>query len=265
VSSLLAFSRDGQTAALCMSGQIFDREKGELVATPGYEVRVMNARTWELHHQFTDKDVKMSVKAIALSPDGKRLALAGDSLKLWDVAKRKLIEWKPKEGEQPLRPMYCLAFSPDGKLIAAGEKGGTIRLFDGRSGEPKAVLKDQDDPGTFVYQIAYSPDGKTLASLTQDKTVKLWDVSEAKLRQTLKKGDRFWAVAFSPDGKLLATSSGVEKDNKWQCEVILWDVKSGEMKQTLVANGPALSLAFSPDGKTLAIAGNGEISLIPLN
>src|SRR5262249_27258082 len=41
----LAFSPDRQTAALCISGQTFDREKGELVATPGYEVRVMNART----------------------------------------------------------------------------------------------------------------------------------------------------------------------------------------------------------------------------
>jgi RNA polymerase sigma factor (sigma-70 family) len=258
VDGRLAFSRDRQTAALCISGQIFDREKGELVATPEYEVRVMNARTWELNYQFTDKDVNMSMKAIALSPDGKRLALVGDSLKLWDVAKRKLIERKPKEGEQSLRTMYCLAFSPDGKLIAAGEQGGTIRLFDGQSGEPKARLMDQDDPNTYVYQIAYSPDGKTLASLIQDKTVKLWDVSEAKLRQTLKKGDRFWSLDFSPDGKLLATGGGVEKENnKWEYEVILWDAKSGEMKQTL-ADEQALSLAFSPDGKTLAIAGSGK-------
>jgi RNA polymerase sigma factor (sigma-70 family) len=291
----LSLSQDRKTAALSISGQIFDREKSEQTAIPSYEVRVMNTRTWELNHQFTDRDVEMSVEAIALSPDGKRLALGGHGhlvmargdepirpcLRLWDVAKQKLIERKPKEGEQPLKAMHCLAFSPDGKLIAAGEKDGTIRLFDGPSGEPKAELKDQDDPRDFVHKIAFSPDGKTLASVSQkdrDNTVKLWDVSEAKLRQTLKR-DRLWAVAFSPDGKLLATGGGVEQEKgKWRFEVILWDARSGEMKQTLADNltVAALSLAFSPDGKTLAVAGGhlgdvkdgaktgGEISLIPL-
>src|SRR5262249_29437867 len=64
----LALSEDQQTAALSISGPTFDREKGEPTALPTFEVRVMNARTWEVNYQFTDKDVEMSVEAIALSP-----------------------------------------------------------------------------------------------------------------------------------------------------------------------------------------------------
>src|SRR5262249_253533 len=144
-------------------------------------------------------------------------------LKLWDVEKQKLIERKPKEGEPALKVMRCLAYSPDGKVIAAGDKDGKIRLFDGETGEAKGV---RDDHRPAVPRLAFSPDGKTLASSSQDQTVKLWNIPEGKLRLTLKRG-LLWAVAFSPDGKLLATGGGFEREkDKWQFEVTLWDART---------------------------------------
>jgi WD40 repeat protein len=246
-------------------------------------------------HTGSDNDaVEMAVGAIALSPDGKRLALSGSPrgssvvepvpqpgdeppacLKLWDVEKEKLINRKPKKDEPALKLMRSLAFSPDGQWIAAGQKDGKIRLFDGRTGEPKAVF---DDHSAAVHAIIFSPDSKSLASVSQDHTVKLWDVPAKKLRHTLQK-NKLWAVAFSPDGKLLATGGGTEQEKgKWQHEVTLWDARTGEMKQTVAADRtlPVMSLAFSPDGKTLAIAGgllgdvkdgaktSGEISIVRL-
>jgi RNA polymerase sigma factor (sigma-70 family) len=294
----LAVSRDRKTVALAIGKLNFDREKGAARERPEMEVRIMDARTWELKHKFTygsDNDnVEMTVSALALSPDGKRLALVGSPrlssvvapvplpgdeppgcLKLWDVEKQHVIDRKPKKDEPALKIMRCLAFSPDGKVIAAGEKDGKIRLFDGQTGEPRTVLEDHKEA---VYRLDFSPDGKTLASASQDHTVKLWNVVEGKLRQTLQR-NRLWAVAFSPDGKLLATAGGFEQEkDKWQFEVILWDAKTLEQKQTVSTNltVPAVSLAFSPDGKTLAVAGgflgdvkdgaktSGEIGLIPL-
>ena len=279
----ITFSRGKKTAAIAVGKVNFDRVKGEQTARPESEVRVVDAKTWELKHKFTNgsdnDDVEMTVSTIALSPDGKRLALGGSPrlssvvepvpmpgdepracLKLWDVDKQKLIERKPKKDEQALKVMRCLTFSPDGKLIAAGDKDGKIRLFDGQTGEPKAVL---DDHSAAVHGIAFSPDGKRLASASQDCTVKLWDVPQGKLRQTLKR-NKLWAVAFSTDGKLVATGGGFEQEkDKWQHEVILWDAKTGDLKQILATDltAPVISLAFSADGKSLAVAGGllGEV------
>ncbi len=295
----LAFSHDRKTAALVVTKMHFDREKGEPTGPSAPEVRVLDARTWELKHKFSaasdNEDLGITVGALAVSPDGKTLALSGSPrqpsdpvpepklgafeppacLRLWDVGKKKLLDRKPKRGEKDFRLMYCVAFSPDGKVIAAGDKEGKIRLFDGRTGEPKAVL---DDHTAAVHGLAFSPDGKTLASASQDHTIKLWDVAGRKLRHTLQK-DKLWAVAFSPDGKRLATGGGVEQEQgKWRYEIILWDAKTGEMERTLPVEltTPAWSLAFSPDGRTLAVAGgnlgdakdgaktSGELGLIPL-
>src|SRR5262249_30678973 len=141
-------------------------------------------------------------------------------------------ERKRKVGEDLGKEMRCLAYSPDGKVIAGGDKDGRVRLFDGHTGEPGAVLDDHVEP---VWQVAFAPDGKTLVSISDDKTAKLWDVPAGKLRRTLKGNQgRIWAVAFSPDGKWLATGGNFEQEQgKWRAEVILWDARSGEMKQAL--------------------------------
>ncbi len=281
----VAFARNRETAAIAYFKHDFTLPRGG-----SRKVRIVNATTWESKYEVDADDAELTFSTIALSLDGKTLALGGwrygrsddpetpigtplpIRLKLWDIEKERLIQRKPKANEPALgKEMLCLAFSPDGKMLAAGDADAKIRLFDGRTGEPGAVL---DDHTGRVLGIAFSPDGNTLASWSdEDKTVKLWDVPEAKLRQTLKRDrlDRLWAVAFSPDGKLLATAGGVEQEkDKWQSDVILWDAKSGEKKETLAADltAPVLSLGFSPDGKTLAVASaaktGGEISLIPL-
>jgi len=258
----VAFSRDRQTAAIALSGNL-------LQAIPVGEATLMDTKTWEVKHTFTFDDVDVAVAALALSPDGKTLAVGGhpnndaaardgnelpSCLTLWDVEKKKAIEWKPMTGERALDGIHHLAFSPDGKLLAIAEDG-RVRIFNVQTGEAKAVLDTQGAP---LLEFVFSPDGKTLVTGDQDKTAKLWDLQERKLRRTLKaRRGTIWTVAFSPDGKLLATGGFEQAKNKWQYEVILWDAKTGEQRQTLATNlaVPVLSLAFSPDGKTLAAAG----------
>src|SRR5262249_33677892 len=147
---------------------------------------------------------------------------------LWDVDKEKLIELKVKPDEEALKPIHCLDFSPDGKLIAAGrEKDGKIQLFDGETGKAKALW---DAHTGMVTRVAFSMDGNTLASVASDESVMLWDVETGKTRATLKRS-KLSDFAFSPDGRLLATIGevGQEKD-KWRSELILWDAKTGEIK-----------------------------------
>lgn len=259
------------------------------------EVRLMDAEKWELKRKF-DSDgldggspaVRDLVYAVAFSPDGKTIAMGGASprvkgdcfVKLWDVQKDKLIggtkESKEAEGDLG-EAANDLAFSPDGKLLAAACMDGKVRLFDGRTGELKKVW--DDDRGTPAWWIVFSPDSKTLVSRSQDKTVKVRDVETAKVLRTLQ-GNKAWvtAAAFSPDGKLFATGGIVKENDKVTGgEVILWDAETWDLKHTLPRQTlPVSTLSFSPDGKTLAVAGGtsgdlkdggkttGEIKLIPL-
>jgi WD40 repeat protein len=266
----VAFSADRETAAVAVYQYRDDEPSGGVK-----RVKIVNTRTWEVKQEIDSMEAGMGWSAIALSPDGKKLALVGWKhgrsddpetplgaplpvcLKFWDVEKEKLIERKRKADEPPLGEYpHCLTFSPDGKVLAAGDKDGKIRLFDGQSGEPKGVLNDHTGS---VYRIAFSPDGKSLVSCGEDKTVKLWDVPGRKVRRTLQADEWMsFAVAFSPDGRLVATGSGEKLENgKFQPRVNLWDAKTGERIRQLPAmvNTGVIALAFSPDGGTLAVAG----------
>jgi RNA polymerase sigma factor (sigma-70 family) len=263
----IAFSRD--LLAIGVNGRLYDTN-----ARGPREVRLLDAKTLGLKHKIDSTVVPglSSLQGLAFSPDGKLLALAGLSerafVKLWDVEKQKLLEGKTVLGEIPrdlnthqLNSVVCLAFSPDGKLVAAAWSDGKIRLFNGQTGDFRTLLGTERQRPKFsgVGGIAFSPDSKTLASKGDDNTVVLWDLSEGKPRQTLRghKGG-VTAVAYSRDGRWIATGGRTAKEN--DCEVLLWDAKNGELKHTFSGLTEWVHVvAFSPDGKILAVcAGAGR-------
>jgi WD40 repeat protein len=138
---------------------------------------------------------------------------------------------------------HSVAFSPDGKLLAGGSMT-TIKLWDIASGNELHTLKGHPD---VVYSVAFSADGQLLASGSRDNTIKLWDVGSGSELRTLKGHTDFvYSVTFSPDGKLLVSSSSDHT-------IKLWDVGTGTELRTLVGHSLAVrSVAFSPNGKLLA-------------
>jgi RNA polymerase sigma factor (sigma-70 family) len=245
VGRLIALSRDGRTLA---------------TLTPDEQaVRVWEAATGKLlgesKRQVPEKGVHCRFVDMTILPNGKMLAV-GELLNdertfcVWDVATGKDISQmrcKKKSGG-----FGAVAFSPDGKMLAARGDGATaanvIHLWEVATGKETRRLTGGHQ--WHVDRVAFSPDGKTLASGGPDK-VCLWEVATGKLVHQLKVKDNrdpcSHQIAFSPDGKTVVGGT------TGHC----WDVATGKELRSfdwMNSESPLAirMVAFSPDGKLVA-------------
>jgi WD40 repeat protein len=206
------------------------------------------------------------VLAVAFSPDGRRVAGAGvDFLKVWDLQ-----TGHPVAGFRDLGDRRsAMAFSADGRFLAAGDLKGEIRLWEVGTGRAAGQFKGH---ATAVHGLAFSPDGRHLASASKDRTVKVWEVATGKPVFTLTgHSGPVQSVAFSPDaqvgkggrGRLASSGGGPDPAGKQHLEskVIAWEVATGTEVFTLPCDNKMVlqALAFSPDGKHLAGAGTDSL------
>ena len=120
-------------------------------------------------------------------------------------------------------PVLCVAFSPNGKVLASGSRDNTIKLWDTASGALRRTLSGQKG---IIMSVAFSPDGKVLASGGSDAAIRFWDAATGAMLRTLRGHDSsITSIAFSPDGKTLVSGS-------YDDTIKLWNVQAGTLGRT---------------------------------
>ncbi|WP_238951452.1 hypothetical protein [Kitasatospora sp. A2-31] len=204
------------------------------------------------------------VGEVVFSPDGRLLAGVGlhGALELWDTT-----EPHHPASRTELLPgldtgVMSAAFSPDGKLLAAGSDGH-LRLWDVTDpARPKAGADLRTNGG--VDAIAFSPDGGRLAA-GDDKQVRVWDLtvpsSPAPLGELLGQSDIVTRLRFGRDGNVLVV--GALGGNPTDAAVQVWDLTglaASTPRSTALrveGRGTMSWFSMSPDGKEVAVAAVG--------
>jgi WD40 repeat protein len=155
--------------------------------------------------------------------------------------------WKLCHGEaRALAGRGCVAVSADGRRLAAGGPGYTVKIWELEAGRGLHTMSGHT---ADVTAVAFAADGKRLASSSRDGTVRLWDAETGRTVRTVGGGrGAVLHVAFDADGARLVTT-GEDRTAR------VWKVESGAEQFALPPKAPVLAAAFSPDGRRILTAG----------
>jgi WD40 repeat protein len=237
----------------------------KVLACAGYQgsLVLFDAATGAVVRSLTSPD---GHAVLAFSPDGTLLATAGRSdaavVRLWQVATGQLLFTARLPGDR--WPAWCVAFSPDGKTLAAGLESGEVRLWDVGTGRERVRLTGH---GGRVRWIGFHPDGRSLAvaGWLPDNVVHIWDLATRTRKHRLSGHDSdVLSGAWRADGRLLITAGSTDGT------VRLWDLSGEEPRSKALAVIPPNvhwlhGIALSPEGRHLAVTNpNGTVYVLRL-
>ncbi|MHB1423975.1 MAG: sigma-70 family RNA polymerase sigma factor [Gemmataceae bacterium] len=243
----MAYSADGKTLLLGGSGRAISLRS----TADGTEVRRLG-------------DLPAGAHSLVLSPRGDRVAIIEAWIKRWDSGQ---IAWSTgscvifvnmRTGAElrrwSVKPEFTsngylqnswrhLAFSPDGRRLAASQNNGPVRVWDTDTGAEKRILTDGR---THYGGVVFAPDGKTLAVEEGDNLIRLIDAETGADRlPTPSPRCAVTTVALSRDGRTAFTADA-------KGAIQLWDALTGrERGRPLDLKANVVGLLVSPDGRTL--------------
>jgi serine/threonine protein kinase len=253
------------------------------------QVRLWNSKLGEPAGPM--RKLPAEVRVLAWQPRGTLLAAwcEDGQVRLWPAG-RADAETMLRFQEKPVHGI--LAFSPDGKTLATGGRGGRAVRWIVATG--KRAMADLSNAQAEV--VAFSPDGSWIFTVNDHGESRLWSTSLPRKADgpLYSIGSRSTCAAFSPDGKTVAVADGnlvrqidptrgretgpalelsaVPLELAWTSDGALlltfsaagcwlWHAETGKRI------GPALpgtALALDPRRQTVAVAGEGKLQLWPL-
>ncbi len=230
---------------------------GPLLASAGADRKIL---LWSVLEGAVSQSLpnESPINALAMSPDGKTLAGAGEdfAVHLWDLESAKPIGKLSEHAEW----IVSLAFSPDGKQLASGDFSGKVLLWNVADGKKLRELTPRTTPPpkvppdpTRANALTFSPDGKTLAIGGGEGPVHLVGVADGKLIRTMPgHTSAVTGLDFHPSGNVLASAS---KDRT----VRLWNPANGQQFKSLEGHEAWVEgVVFIQRGTRLASVGADE-------
>lgn len=221
-----------------------------------------------------------SAGQIAWSPDLKRVAssiypnrqgqaIKGAGISIWEAATGKLLRTLTPNPAALYYGGSPLAWSPNGKQLAASFDGSDARLWDVASGK-RLYQWFPEDRGAEASVVAFSPNVWNLAVGRVNTKIAIHDTRSGQKWRELERNGNIRRLAFSPDNSLLASGAGMwtpvnGADKPWEergGETQIWNMKTGSMGIQIIAfppvakeNAPTDSIQFA----TITVAGQVKL------
>jgi len=227
------------------------------------------------------------ISSLAISADGRTLAVAGGGVQLWDISDPAnpqplgaTFDNADRDNNDNPDGVYAVAFHSRGPWLATAAGYGEVHIWNltdparpvlaaVRGVPPESPGADNPEVAHGVGAVAFSPDGRTLAAGGYEQTgvelrglVSLWDVADPAdpviaTRKTTH-DSAVGSLRFSPDGRTLVVGGDYDDTG-------LWDVSRRKLKPiaTLTNHASVVSgVAFSPDGRMVATASDDETAML---
>ncbi|QVL31411.1 protein kinase [Telmatocola sphagniphila] len=141
-------------------------------------------------------------------------------------------------------PVWGIAYSHDGKMLATGSEDGAIRFWNAKTGEANFTINNAHNGP--IWALAFNNDGTEIYSCSDDGLLKLWRLSDQRYTKFMPVESGIRSIAVSKSGQYVATGArnGV---------VSIHDIRQGVTLASLASHdGPVMAMAFSPNDEILA-------------
>ena len=232
-------------------GLAFDRS-GTMLASGGMDkvVRVWSTTSRRMVHQLSGP--QDFVYGVAFAPGEPATEVAASSwdgsVWVWNLTTREMRSLSTRSPN-----LWGVAYSADGRLLAASGRDGAVTIWDRRSLDKELLVLSSSAPG--LTGLAFNASSTKLAAASMTGFVKLWNLPSVRVSfperdAPTTESATIESATFSPDGrKLLAFGTGT---------AVVFDARTGSPLQRLDGLGEALLLptgAFAPDSTTIAVGG----------
>ena len=218
---------------------------------PNFEIQLWNTEAGNILQRLSIEGANC-FRTAALSPDGKRIAIAmrDYSVRVYEFKTGEFIKVSPEHTAN----IMAIAFSPDGEKILTGSWDKTARICDSKTGKLVTTLQGH---AFYISSVTFSPDGEKILTGSADNTARLWNSTTGEFHTTFTKHTQtVTSAAFSPNGEDCITGSSVG-------EIFIWNATTGKLLKTFIhPDSQISSVAFSLNEDTVFATSAGKAARV---